>query len=67
MSLRGQRPQVRFACQCGSNGEQIYFTGTSQCSDPITFQMPGGGMLGGLGMRGGMMTCVALKKWSGWQ
>lgn len=58
MPMMGGRPPARFARQYRSNGEQIYFTGTSQRGDLITFQMPGGGMMGGMGMRGGMMACV---------
>jgi cytochrome c oxidase subunit II len=47
-----------------SNGEQIYFTSTSQRGTPITFDMPEGGMMGrGMRdrmpmMRGGMMSCA---------
>lgn len=40
-----------------SNGQQIYFTSTSQRGTPITFEMPGG-MMGGMHMAGGAMACV---------
>lgn len=58
MPMMGGRPQARFARQYGSNGEQIYFTSASQRGDPISFQMAGGGMMGGMRMTGGMMACV---------
>lgn len=38
-----------------SNGEQIYFTGTSRSGTPITFELGDGGGMGGGMMRGGMM------------
>lgn len=37
-----------------SNGEQIYWTGTSQTGPPIIADMGGGGMMGRRGMQGGM-------------
>lgn len=48
-----------FGREFDSNGEQIYFTATSQRGTPITFAMPGGGMMGRMPtMRGGTMTCA---------
>jgi cytochrome c553 len=42
-----------------SNGERIYFTATSQRGTAITFDMAGGGMMGGMPMRmGGGMACA---------
>lgn len=53
-SLPMQGP-VRLPRQYDSNGEQIFFTGTSQSNTPITFDM-NGGMMGG--MMGGNMACA---------
>jgi cytochrome c oxidase subunit II len=44
--------------QFSSNGEQIYFTATSQRGAPITPTIGGGGMMGRGMMGGGMLTCA---------
>lgn len=42
-----------------SNGEQIYFTATSQRGTAISFDMASGGVMGNMPMmRGGMMACA---------
>lgn len=47
--------RLRSPRQYDSNGEQIYFTGTSRSGTPVTFDMHGDrGMMGGMIMRGGM-------------
>lgn len=46
--------RMRLPRQYDPNGELIYFTGTSRSNTPITFDMHGGGMMGGMVMRGGM-------------
>lgn len=63
MPMRGSGPGMRVARTYQSNGEQIYFTATSQRGTPITFEMGGGGGMMGRaqrapGMMGGMMACV---------
>ncbi len=48
------------SAQSIANGRQIYLTATSTHGTPITFQMPGSGMMGGMrgGPAGRMMACV---------
>ena len=59
MPMMGNGPRAPIAQSYQSNGEQIYFTATSQRGDPITFTMTGGrGMMGRGGMMGGMMACA---------
>lgn len=56
-----QGPSAPSVRQYTSNGKQIYFTATSQRSDPITFTLAnGGGMMGGMmGSRmSGMIACA---------
>jgi cytochrome c oxidase subunit II len=48
-----------FGQEFDSNGEQVYFTATSQRGTPITFDMHDGRMMGRMPrMKGGMMSCA---------